>query len=563
MKNRLIRYFALTVLALAIVLTTGTKSVLADGLPAVDSETLTAVEEIDLSLHSEKAGNFTSVYGYQNPFLGKDTSQGVVMEFYAAPTGDVKALGTVFSFMGTGDYEGRFYFTPGSYLGYNVANYGGIFDANLANYALVEDFIKTGAMMRIEVTPTGFAVYADDVLCYDQTIFADTTKSASGEFANVADFSGVLTWLAGAQELHFGYGSWWNAAGFDEAMMKLSKVNFRLADGTVVMDGFKVDQALVESLGGMAGVVEPAAPETTPEPTAEPTPEPTPALPVDDASLTATQAIDLALHVETTGEFTSMYTYQNPFLGKDTSAGVTLEFYALPTWELKVLGTIFSFIGTGDYDGRLYFTPGSYFGYNSGNYGGYFDANLSNYMMVKDYIRDGAKIRIEITPTGFAVYSNDVLCYDQSIIEDASRGAHSYADITDYSPVLAFLAGAQELHFGHGSWWNTMESERSNIMLSQVCFKLADGTVVMDGLKVDKAQIEAAGGSIITETAKVEQVDILADLDTVEVELFDINAVEYEGESVTGVVVAVVAVSAVLALLILLFAFKKREYSDI
>lgn len=558
MKNRLIKSMMLAVLALGLVLTAGTKTAMADGLPAVNSDTLTETEEIDLSLHAETAGNFTGVYSYQNPFLGTDTSKGVVLEFYAAPTGDIKTLGTVFSFLGTGDYEGRFYFTPGSYLGYNAANYGGIFDANLANYALVEDFIKTGAMMRIEVTPTGFAVYADDVLCYDQTIFADTTKSASAEFANVADFSPVLTWLANAQELHFGYGSWWNAAGFDEAQMKLSKVNFRLADGTVVMGGFRVDKALVESLGGnvgAAGAVEPVAPVETPSPTPIPT--------VDSAQLTETAAIDLALHVETTGEFTSMYTYQNPFLGKDTSAGVTLEFYALPTWELNVLGTIFSFMGTGDYDGRLYFTPGSYLGYNSGNYGGFFDANLSNYLMVKDYIRDGANIRIEIKPEGFAVYSNDVLCYDQTILEDASRASHSYEDITNYSSVLEWLAGAQELHFGHGSWWNTIETELSNIMLSKVCFKLADGTVVMDGLKVDKAQIEAAGGSIIKDAIESTQTDILADLDTVEVELFDINAVEYEGKAVTGVVIGVVGVAAVLALVILLFAFKKREYSDI
>ncbi len=555
MKNRLIKSMMLAVLALVLMAAAGTKTAMADGLPTIDSDTLTETEEIDLSLHTETAGNFTSVYAYQNPFLGTDTSKGVVLEFQAVSTGEVKALGTVFSFMGTGDYEGRFYFTPGSYLGYNAANYGGIFDANLANYALVEDFIKTGAFVRIEVTPTGFAVYADDVLCYDQTIFADATKSACTEFANIEDFSCVLTWLANAQELHFGYGSWWNAAGFDEAELKLSKLNFRLADGTVVMDGFKVNKELVESLGGTVGVAEVVVPVATPVPTQLPR--------VDSAELTATEAIDLALHTETTGEFTSMYTYQNPFLGKDTSAGVILEFYALPTWELNVLGTIFSFMGTGDYDGRLYFTPGSYLGYNSGNFGGFFDANLSNYLMVKDYIRDGAKIRIEIKPEGFAVYSNDTLCYDQTILGDASRGSHSYTDITNFGLVLEWLSGAQELHFGHGSWWNTIETELSNIMLSQVCFKLADGTVVMDGLKVDKAQIEAAGGSIVKDAVETTQTDILADLDTVAVELFDINAVEYEGESVTGVVIGVISVAVVVALVILLLVFKKKEYSDI
>lgn len=100
-------------------------------------------------------------------------------------------------------------------------------------------------------------------------------------------------------------------------------------------------------------------------------------------------------------------------------------------------------------------------------------------------------------------------------------------------------------------------------MLSQVCFKLADGTVVMDGLKVDKAQVEAAGGSIVTGVAVAEQTDILENLDTVEVEIFDINSVVYDGDSVMGQVVGVVAGAAVIALVVLFFVFKKREYSDI
>ena len=331
----------------------------------------------------------------------------------------------------------------------------------------------------------------------------------------------------------------------------------------VVMAGTKSVYATGETAGEMTGEMTGETVETTDETVPEVTPEPTLPPTVDSEELTATEAIDLALHVETTGEFTSMYTYQNPFLGKDTSQGVSLEFYAMPTWNLNVLGTIFSFMGTGDYDGRLYFTPGSYLGYNSSNYGGYFDANLSNYLLVQDYIRDGAAIRIDITPAGFAVYANDVLCYDQSILEDASRAAYDYTDITDYSQVLSFLAGAQELHFGHGSWWNTIETELSNIMLSKVCFKLADGTVVMDGLKVDKAQIEAAGGTVITDTTATEQKDILADLDTVTVELFDINSVQYEGTSAITNVIIMVAGAAIIAVVVLLLVFKKRDYSDV
>lgn len=128
--------------------------------------------------------------------------------------------------------------------------------------------------------------------------------------------------------------------------------------------------------------------------------------------------IDLSLHAETTGDRTPVYAYENPFRGQDTSGGAVIEFYANPTWDVHVLGTIFAINGTGEYDGKLYFTPGSYLGYNSAGFGGFYDANLFNYNIVTDYIKNGALIRIELLPDGFAVYADDVLCYDQTILDD-------------------------------------------------------------------------------------------------------------------------------------------------
>lgn len=118
----------------------------------------------------------------------------------------------------------------------------------LFNYNIVMDYIKDGALIRIELLPEGFAVYADDVLCYDQTIL-DNPQAADGDFTPDSDFSGVLTWLSGAEALYFGYGSWWNTVS-DTANIELSRVSFRLADGTVLMDQLQADKDLVESLGG-------------------------------------------------------------------------------------------------------------------------------------------------------------------------------------------------------------------------------------------------------------------------------------------------------------------------
>ena len=58
------------------------------------------------------------------------------------------------------------------------------------------------------------------------------------------------------------------------------------------------------------------------------------------------EAIDLSLHGETSGDFTPVYIFDNPFRGVDTSQGVVFEFYAKPTWEVHELGTIFAIQGT-------------------------------------------------------------------------------------------------------------------------------------------------------------------------------------------------------------------------
>lgn len=280
---------------------------------------------------------------------------------------------------------------------------------------------------------------------------------------------------------------------------------------------------------------------------------------IPKGNMVEVEKIDLSLHAEKTGDFTAVYAYENPFKGKDTSKGVILEFYAEPTWDVHELGTIFSFMGTGEYDGRLYFTPGSYLGFNSPGFGGYYDANLYNYLIVTDYIKDGALMRIELTPSGFAVYADDKLCYDQNILSDPSAGAGDYTATSDFAPVLTWLSGAEALYFGYGSWWNAASSNEANINLSQVNFRLMDGTVVMDKIYADKDLVESLGGSV---TADAEAGSAEVEIAEVEVELFDINSVEYEGTSALPGMIVAVAITAVLAVVVVVIVTKKRKYSD-
>lgn len=271
------------------------------------------------------------------------------------------------------------------------------------------------------------------------------------------------------------------------------------------------------------------------------------------------EEIDLSLHQESSGEFSPVYGYENPFLGRDTSNGVILEFYAKPNWEVHELGAIIAFCGSGDYEGRLYFTPGSYLGFNSDLFGGYFDANLYNYTLVTDYIKNGAKIRIELLPDGFAVYADEVLCYDQTILADANAGAGDFTPDSNFSSVLTWLSGAEVLYFGYGSWWNTVGTNEANITLSQVNFRLLDGTIVLDQIKVDKDFVESLGGSV---SSLGEQTIGTIELEDISVEIFDINSVEYKGTSVLPVVTVAVIVVAVIAVTLIGYALKKRDYEE-
>ena len=281
------------------------------------------------------------------------------------------------------------------------------------------------------------------------------------------------------------------------------------------------------------------------------------AIVIPKGNLVDVDVIDLSLHAETIGDFTPVYVYENPFKGKDTSKGAIIEFYANPTWEVHVLGTIFAINGSGEYDGKLYFTPGSYLGFNSAEFGGFFDANLFNYNIVTDYIKDGALIRIELMPEGFAVYADNVLCYDQTILNNPEAADGDFTADSDFSGVLTWLSGAEALYFGYGSWWNTV-SDCANIELSHISFRLPDGTVLMDKLQTDKDLVESLGGSVETTIAETQQTELkLAD---VNVEIFDIDSVMYEGSSVFPLMAAAVTVVVLGSLITIILVCRPRTY---
>ncbi len=164
---------------------------------------------------------------------------------------------------------------------------------------------------------------------------------------------------------------------------------------------------------------------------------------------------------------------ENPFYktntaGLELSGGVSIEFDVKHNGAVNVLGALFAF--RDKESGKMYFTQGSYLGYNA--LGGFYDANLNNYALVKDYIGDAIKesgketahVVINLSATGFEILVDGKLAYNQTIL-DTENGA---GDLEDYSNVLTWLqSSASTLCMGYGSWW---DDALANAVISNMKF---------------------------------------------------------------------------------------------
>jgi hypothetical protein len=138
----------------------------------------------------------------------------------------------------------------------------------------------------------------------------------------------------------------------------------------------------------------------------------------------------------------------NPLKGQTfTEAEISFDVYNYYADSLHVLGALFTL-----YDsslGRMYFTNGSYLGYNAT--GGWFDANLINYGIGTSFLSANAwkNVKLQFTSSGYAVYVDNVLAYNQSSTSVTISGS-----ITDYSNVISFFENAAIFVIGTGSWWS-------------------------------------------------------------------------------------------------------------
>ena len=160
--------------------------------------------------------------------------------------------------------------------------------------------------------------------------------------------------------------------------------------------------------------------------------------------------------------------YANPFYD-GTTKGLMLDGGVSIRFEVEAedgadqwLRDIISF--TDDGGGKLYFEGNSYLGYNAG--GAIFDANIKNgtfgdqsWRWGTDFLGKSASVELRLLPTGFEVYVNGTLAYNQDSVEPYEEGKTEYTvpgelGTISYPGVLAYLNDrAEYLNFGWGSWW--------------------------------------------------------------------------------------------------------------
>lgn len=146
----------------------------------------------------------------------------------------------------------------------------------------------------------------------------------------------------------------------------------------------------------------------------------------------------------------------NPFYytHEDISEGATVSFDIVRTAASDRLSNIISF---NNKLGKLYFTGGSYLGYNDFN-DHYMDANLNaNFLPGEDYLLDNIKvnIKIEILSSGFNVYQNGTKVYSSAEVKMGTVPG-GFSNNNPETTILSWLKTAPELNFGSGNFWNDL-----------------------------------------------------------------------------------------------------------
>lgn len=162
--------------------------------------------------------------------------------------------------------------------------------------------------------------------------------------------------------------------------------------------------------------------------------------------------------------------FANPYhdTAEDISRGVVIRFDVTRTAASDRLSNIISF---NNKLGKLYFTGGSYLGYNDFN-DHFFDANLkSGFNAGTDYLETNKKVTIqmEITAKGVVVSKDGKEIYSTATLK-AGTTEGSYSGNNPETTVLSWIKSVPELNFGSGNFWPDLifKGKISNVVCSYI-----------------------------------------------------------------------------------------------
>ena len=216
-----------------------------------EAKTLESGTKPTVEYSSDRAGNVLNQYfGYEaaattsyaeftNPLKGKTLNGATVSMWVNRQNDDAwDALWSFFDTDNSDGADGRLFFTPNTYLGYN-GTVGGTwqwFDCNKAEKPVNNIPVNSWHYVTVSVGKANFGIYVDGKLVVNKTKY--TLFDSNDSYASLA--SNMLKMIASADKFYLGYGSFW---GSSPAYMDNVKIYSRALSAADIGTLYKAEKA--------------------------------------------------------------------------------------------------------------------------------------------------------------------------------------------------------------------------------------------------------------------------------------------------------------------------------
>ena len=216
-----------------------------------EAKTLESGTKPTVEYSSDRAGNVLNQYfGYEaaattsyaeftNPLKGKTLNGATVSMWVNRQNDDAwDALWSFFDTDNSDGADGRLFFTPNTYLGYN-GTVGGTwqwFDCNKAEKPVNNIPVNSWHYVTVSVGKANFGIYVDGKLVVNKTKY--TLFDSNDSYASLA--SNMLKMIASADKFYLGYGSFW---GSSPAYMDNVKIYSRPLSAADIGTLYKAEKA--------------------------------------------------------------------------------------------------------------------------------------------------------------------------------------------------------------------------------------------------------------------------------------------------------------------------------